>query len=138
MFGTGDIRIAGMATPTAGATVELFNSATLFAKAGLQTMGIVRVKLSFPGLNQPSAAGGLIGYKSPDKGATWYPATFAPTGASNALPQTVAADTGSDSNSYNINVSTETDVKFTFTASGTAPTIWAPVVTLQYGNPSSG
>jgi hypothetical protein len=90
-------------------------------------------------LNQPSASGGLIGYKRGAKGTAWYPATFAPTGAANALPQTVAADTGSDSNSYDIAVSTEFDVKFTFTASGTAPTAgWPPVVTLQYGNPQSG
>jgi hypothetical protein len=135
LFGSGEIRVGGQATPTAGSTVTLLDTKAMFGGMGLQAMGITRVKISFPGLNQPSASGGLIGYKS-DAAGTYHPATF---GAAIALPKTVAADTGADSNSYDIPVSSELDVKFTFTASGTAPTAgWPPIVTLQYGNPQSG
>jgi hypothetical protein len=138
LFGSGEIRVGGQATPTAGSTVTLLDTKAMFGGMGLQAMGITRVKISFPGLNQPSAAGGLIGYKK-DAAGTYHPATLAPANDANALPQTVAADTGADSNAYNIAVSSELDVKFTFTASGTAPTAgWPPIVTLQYGNPQSG
>jgi hypothetical protein len=138
LFGSGEIRVGGQATPTAGSTVTLLDTKVMFGGMGLQAMGITRVKMSFPGLNQPSAAGGLIGYKK-DAAGTYHQATFAPSGAPNAFPQTVAADTGTDSNAYDVAVSSELDVKFTFTASGTAPTAgWPPIVTLQYGNPQSG
>lgn len=133
-FGT--IQIGAPAAPANNGTVVLFDSTTL--KVGLHLLGVTRVRLSFPGMNQASAADGLKGYKSTDKGANWYAATFSEAGAAATLPATVAADTGSDSSSYDIPVLGERDVKFTFTAGATAPTIWAPIITLQVGNPQSG
>ena len=127
---TPDIRLGAPAAPTSGAIVTLFDSTVTFNKAGLRMMGIRRVTLEFPGLDQASAAGGLIGYTSPDKGANWYKATFAPAGDANALPQTVAAQTASDCDSFDIDVQDHDDVKFTLTAGATGPTVWKPVITL--------
>ena len=124
------IRLGAPAAPALNATVVLFDSTVTFGKMGLRMNGVHRVLYSFPGLNQASAASGLKGYKSPDGGANWYPATFAPAGDPNALPLTIAADTGSDSDEVDIDVSGDDDVKFTFTA-GTAPTVWGPVITLE-------
>jgi len=137
MFPNQPIRISPPAAPAANATVVLFDSTVVFANMGLAMMGITRVKLDFAGVNQPSASGGLIGYKSSDKGATWNACSFAALGSASSLPATVTADTGSDSCSYDIAVSSAADVKFTFTASGTGPTVWAPVITLQVGVPNS-
>lgn len=136
MYSFQTIRVGAPAAPAAGATATLLDSTTL--KVGLATMGIQRVRIGFPGLDQPSAASGLKGYKSTDRGATWYEATFTTAGSAATLPATVAADTGSDSDSYDIFVGTDADVKFTFTASGTGPTIWAPVITLVVGAVQNG
>ena len=96
---SGQFGISAPATPpTAGSTVAVFDSTKAFNKLGLQANQITRVKIDFAGLDQPSASGGLIGYKSRDKGATWYHCAFAYAGGSATLPATVAADTGSDSN----------------------------------------
>ena len=131
------IGIGAPAVPTAGATVTLFDSSVVFP-IGLRATGIGRVQFDFAGLNQPSAASGLIGYKSNDRGATWHPCSFAVVGSATSLPATVAADTGADSSSYDIFVGTADHVKFTFTASGTVPTVWAPIITVQAGNVHSG
>ena len=125
-----DIRIGAPAAPGANATVVLFDSTVTFNKAGLRMMGIHRVVVSFPGLDTPSLTAGLIGYTSPDKGTNWYKATMAPAGDANALPQTVAAQTASDSDGFDIDVSDVDDFKLTYTATGTAPTVWKPVIML--------
>jgi hypothetical protein len=122
-----------VAAPTANATVVLFDS-TKHLPGGLSQNGIGRIQISFIGLDQASAAGGLIGYSSPDKGTTWYPFKFGGT----TLPATVAADTGADHSAYDIFVGTEEDVKFTFTAGATPPTVWTPMVFGQVGNVHSG
>lgn len=130
------IQVGAPAVPANNGTAVLFDSTTL--KVGLPMLGIQRVRISFPGLNQASAANGLKGYKSPDKGANWYEATFASDGSSTTLPATVAADTGSDSDCFDIFVGTERDVKFTFTAGAAAPTIWTPVIILLAGAVQKG
>lgn len=125
------IRVGCVAAPVAGATVTLFDSTATFPGCGLAMMGIDRIRFDFAGLDQPSAASGLIGYKSNDKGTTWYPSAFSASGSAESLPCTVDADTGSDGDSYEVFIGTPGDVKFTFTASGTAPTTgWPPCITL--------
>jgi hypothetical protein len=128
------IRVRPPTVPTAGATVTLLDTADLYKGLDLQTLGIKRVHLAFPGLSQPSATDGLIGYESGDKGVTWSTSTFAsveeiaadPTAG---LPITVAADTGADHDEFDFDVAGRSNVKFTFTASGTAPSAasWANV-----------
>ena len=126
-----DIRIGAPAAPGNNATVTLVDTTAIFGKSGLRMNGIHRVCMSFPGLDQDSAASGLKGYSSPDHGANWYPCTFAPSGDPAALPLTVAAATVSDFTSYDVDVTTHDDVKFTFTAGATGPTVWAPVLVLE-------
>lgn len=128
------IRVRPPTVPTAGATVTLFDSTVTFNKMGLQTMRVRRVLLGFPGLSQPSATNGLIAYESGDKGVTWSQSTFAseeeiaadPTAG---FPVTVDADTGADHDEFDVDVAGRRDVRFTFTASGTAPSAasWANV-----------
>jgi hypothetical protein len=127
------IKIGAPAAPANNGTVVLFDS-TVHLKGGLAQNGIGRVRLSFPGLDQASAADGLKGYTSPDKGATWYPFKFGGT----VLPATVAADTGADHDAFDIFVGTEEDVKFEFTAGAAAPTVWTPIITLQVGDVHAG
>jgi hypothetical protein len=134
------IKVGPPTKPGNNATVTLLDSTVTFSKAGLSAKGIGRVTMSFPGIDQASASGGLIGYTSPDKGTTWYPKTFAAVGSVSTLPATVAADTGADSSSFDIFVGTEEDVKFTYTAGATAPTLakWAPILKFMVGNTHSG
>jgi len=132
------IGIGAPAAPAKNATVPLFDSTVAFNKMGLRALGIARIKFDFAGLDQPSATNGLKGYKSNDKGTTWYDCSFSVSGASGSLPTTVAADTGTDSMSYDIFIGTAEDVKFTFTASATGPTIWPPIITCEAGNVNSG
>jgi len=134
------IGIGVPAAPAAGATVTLFDSTVSFL-GGLRMHGIGRVEIDFAGLDQPSAASGLIGYKLAPDGTTWKKCAFTVVGASTSLPATVAADTGTDSSSYDIFVGTADHVKFTFTASGTGPTdktCWPPKVVATAGNVHSG
>jgi hypothetical protein len=134
---------ARLGTPTGPAnngTVTLFDS-TLAFKGGMRMHGVGRVKLAFPGLSQASAASGLIGYISGDKGVTWNPCAFSATGSATTLPATVPADTGADSASYDIYVGPYDDVKLTFTAGATAPSAatWALVtISVQIGNVQTG
>ena len=121
------IRLGAPAVPGISATVTLVDSTVTFGKMGLRMNNIHRVIMAFPGLDQ---AGTLTGYKSPDGGANWYQDTFAPSG-STTLPATVAAQTATVTTEFDIDVSTADDVKFTFTAGGTAPTVWKPVITLE-------
>lgn len=128
------IRLAPPTVPVAGATATLLDTADLFKGLGIQALGIKRVSIGFPGLSQPSATDGLKGYESGDKGTTWSISTFAsveeiaadPTAG---LPDDVAADTGADHDEWDFDVAGRADVKFTFTASGTAPSAasWANV-----------
>jgi hypothetical protein len=134
---SGQIGVGAPAAPGNNATVTLFDSTVTFSKMGLQANQITRIRFDFAGLNQASATNGLVGYKSSDKGATWHPCSFAYNGSLATLPATVAADTGSDSSSYDIAIASASDVKFTFTAGATGPTVWAPVITLQAGHPQS-
>ena len=122
------------AAPAAGATVTLFDSTVTFNKMGLAANGITRIQFDFAGINQASDTNGFVGYKSTDKGVTWKQCAFTAVGTANAIPCTVAADTGTDSSAYDIPIHTVPDVKFTWKASGTGPTVWPPVVTLQVGN----
>ena len=131
------IGIGAPSAPANGGTVTLFDSTVSF-KGGLRMNGIGRIELDFAGLDHASATNGLIGYKSPDKGATWFPCAFSVAGSSTTLPVTVAADTGSDSSSYDIFVGTADDVKITFTAGTPAPTYWKPTITATAGNVHSG
>jgi hypothetical protein len=132
------IRVPAPAVPANGATVTLMDS-TVHMKGGLAMMGIGRVHISFPKLDQASAAGGLIGYTSEDDGATWDAFAFS-VGGSGGLPATVAAATASDYSAYDIFVDTAEDVKFTFTAGATAPSAagWKPNLYYQAGNVRSG
>jgi hypothetical protein len=50
----------------------------------------------------------------------------------------VAADTGATHDSYNVWIGDNQDVQFSFTAGATAPTVWAPVLIWQTGNPQPG
>ena len=133
----GTVQVSLPPAPSAGATVELFNSVKAFGAGMMGPLQIQRIRLDFAGMDQPSAASGLVGYKSPDGGTTWYQCAFSLTGSGNTLPQTVAKDTGTDSTSYDIFIGSARDVKFLFTASGTGPTIWPKSCTLQAGPPQS-
>jgi hypothetical protein len=133
----GQFGVGAPAAPGNGATVPLFDSTVTFSKMGLAANQVTRIRFDFAGLNQPSAASGLAGFKSSDKGKTWFPCKFAYNGGTALLPATVSADTGSDSNSYDIFIGGAADVKFTFTASATGPTVWNPIITLQAGVPQS-
>lgn len=126
-----DIKLEAPAVPTAGATVTLLDTSVALGKLGLRALGYHRVLISFPGLDQASAANGLIGYASPDHGTTWRQETFAPSGDPNALPQTVAAATATGFSVFDIDITAHEEVKFTFTASGSAPTVWTPVIVLE-------
>jgi hypothetical protein len=133
-------RLATTAAPDNAGTVTLFDSTKAF-KGGMRMHGVGRVKLAFPALSQASAAGGLIGYISGDKGVTWNPCSFSAVGSSATLPATVPADTGADSASYDIYVGPYDDVKFTFTAGATAPSAatWAQAtISVQIGDVHSG
>lgn len=127
------IGIGAPPVPANNGTAVLFDSTVVF-KGGLQMNGIGRIEISFPGLDQASAASGLKGYSSPDGGANWYPFKFGST----VLPATVAAATADDFSAYDIFVGTEKDVKITFTAGATAPTVWKPIITATAGNVHSG
>lgn len=127
-------RVSAPAVPAANGTVVLFDSTKVLNKLGLSTVGVGRVQMSFPGLDQDSAAGGLIGYSSPDKGTTWYQFQF----GGSVLPATVEKATATDFTSYDIFVGTEEDVKFELTVGGTAPTVWHPQIFYQVGNVHSG
>jgi hypothetical protein len=126
------IEFGAPAVPAINGVAVLFDSTVFFNKMGLSMMRVGRVQLAFPGLDQ---AGTLTGYTSKDKGATWNQFAF---GGGTTLPATVAADTTTDHSSYDIFVATEKDVKFTFTAGGTAPTVWNPTIKCQTGNTHSG
>jgi hypothetical protein len=126
-----DIRIGAPAAPGNNEVVNLVDTTGLFGKSGLRMNSIHRITLSFPGLDQASAAAGLIGYTSPDHGANWYKDTFAPAGDPSALPATVAAQTASATASFDIDVTPFDDVKITFTAGATGPTVWTPVIVLE-------
>ena len=125
-----DIRIGAPDAPALNATVVLVDTTALFGKMGLRMNGIHRITLSFPGLDQASAADGLNGYTSPDHGANWYADTFA-TSSTPGLPQTVAAQTATATASFDIDVTPFDDVKLTFTAGATGPTVWKPVIVLE-------
>jgi len=126
------IKIGPPTVPGNNATVTLFDSSII--PGGLSTNKIARVRFDFAGINQDSAVLGLRGYKSPNRGTTWYEATF-----DVALPIQITADTGADSMSVDINVTgLSDDVKFTYTAGATAPTVWSPTITLQTGSVESG
>ena len=127
------IRFGAPAAPANNGTVTLFDS-TVYLRGGLSNNNIRRVIISFPGLDQASATGGLIGYQSPDKGTTWNPFKF----GLSTMPATVPIDDGTDSTSYNFLVSECEDVKFTFTAGAAAPTVWKPGIYAQVGNVQSG
>ena len=120
------------AVPAINGTAVLFDSTVFFNKMGLSMMRIGRVQLGFPGID--GTPGTLTGYTSNDKGATWNQFAFGLA----SLPATVAVDTTTDHNSYDIFVATEKDVKFTFTAGATAPTVWKPTIKAQAGNTHSG
>jgi hypothetical protein len=140
MWNFESIRLSVPAVPANNGTATLFDSTKSFP-GGMRVWGIGRMKLSFPSLSQASAAGGLIGYVSGDKGVTWNPCAFTATGSAAALPATVAADTGSDNSAYDIFVGAQDDVKVTFTAGSTAPSAatWARiVVSVDQGNVHSG
>jgi len=135
------IRVLPPTVPGNNATVTLFDSTVTFKKMGLATHNVGRVKFSFPGLSQPSAASGLIGYVSGDGGTNWYQSTMSASGSSTSLPATVPADTGTDNAAYDVYVGCYADVKFTFTAAATAPSAatWAMVgIFIEIGNVSSG
>jgi hypothetical protein len=134
------IRLAPPAGPDDAGTVTLFDSTTMFP-GGLRQWGIGRIKLSFPGLSQPSGTNGLVGYTSGDKGVTWKQTTLTSVGTATSIPCTVAADTGTNNSQYDIYVGPFDDVKITFTASATKPTAasWAMVViSVDQGNVHSG
>ena len=126
------IRITAPAVPAQNGTAVLFDS-TKHLAGGLSPAGASRLRLSFPGLDQPSAAGGLKGYSSPDKGANWYPFQFGGT----VLPATVAAATATDFTAYDIFIGTAEDVKFELTI-GTVPTVWNPVIIVKIGDDHAG
>lgn len=128
-----EIGIVGPAAPVAGATVTLADSTVNFGGLGLRALGITHLRLDFAGLDQPSASGGLIGYKSPDKGTNWYKSAYVTSDSSTTLPATVAAQTSSDGSAYIIDLAGAPDAKFTWTASGTAPTVWPPTITWVRG-----
>lgn len=134
---SGFFQISAPPAPGNNATVVLFDSTKMPGAGMLSAMQIQRIKLDFNGLNQPSAASGLKGYKSDNGGANWYQCAFSLAGSGATLPQTVAADTGTDSTSYDIFIGSARDVKIEFTASGTGPTIWPRTITLQAGMPQS-
>lgn len=123
--------------PGANETVVLFDSSLTFKGLELATLGITRLRFDFAGLDQPSAASGLKGYKSIDKGVTWHQSEFVCKGASIIIPVQVTADTGSASCYYDIAISSARYVKFTFTAGAAPPTAgaWHPVITLQTDHP---
>jgi hypothetical protein len=125
-----DIRIGAPPAPGNDATVVLVDTTALFGKMGLRMNGIHRITLSFPGLDQASAADGLKGYTSPNHGGNWYVDTFA-TASTPGLPQTVAAQTATATASFDIDVTPFDDVKITFTAGATGPTVWTPVIVLE-------
>ena len=127
------IKFGAPAVPTSGGTVTLFDS-TVYLKGGLAQNGVGRIRVSFPGLNQPSATNGLVTYSSPDHGAHWYQFPF----GGSTLPATVAADTGTDHSAYDIFVGVEDDIKITYTATATAPTVWTPVIVAIVGDHKSG
>lgn len=134
------IQLSVPAVPENNGTATLFDSTVSFP-GGLRMWGIGRLKLTFPSLSQASAASGLIGYISGDKGATWNPCAFSSVGSSASLPATVPADTGADSASYDIFIGPYTNVKVTFTAGGTAPSAatWARIgISVDQGNVHSG
>jgi hypothetical protein len=125
------IRISAPPVPANNGTVSLVDTTYVLGKLGLRANGIHRIIISFPGLDQASAASGMIGYKSPNKGTNWYQDTFAPSGGPSALPLTVPAATDTSIPEYDIDVSTADEVKITFTAGAAAPTVWFPVITLE-------
>lgn len=134
------IQLSPPAVPANNGTATLFDSTVSFP-GGLRMWGIGRLKLSFPSLDRASAASGLIGYISGDKGVTWNPCAFTAVGSGGSLPATVAADTGSDNSSYDIFVGPYSDVKVTFTAGATAPSAatWARIgISVDQGNVHSG
>jgi hypothetical protein len=131
------IRVGAPAVPANDGTAVLFDS-TVTLKGGLQMSGVARIRIDLAGVNQASAASGLKGYKSPDKGAHWYLSAFSATGSSASLPATTTADTGADGYSVDIFLGTCADVKFTWTAGATAPTVWNPVITLLAGDSHPG
>ena len=126
------IRITAPAVPAQNGTAVLFDS-TKHVAGGLSMAGASRLRLSFPGLDQPSAAGGLIGYSSANKGVTWNKFKFGGT----VLPATVAAATADDFSAYDIFIGTEEDVKFELTI-GTVPTVWNPVIIVKIGDDHAG
>ena len=140
MWNFESIRLSAPTVPANEGTATLFDSTVSF-KGGLRMWGIGRLKLSFPALSQASATNGLVGYISGDNGATWKQCAFAATGSAATLPATVAADTGTDSNAYDIFVGPYDDVKITFTAGATAPSAatWAQMtISVDQGNVHSG
>lgn len=135
------IQVAPPTKPANNGTVTLFDSTVAFSKMGLAMVNAGRFKLSFPGLSQASATDGLKGYVSGDGGTTWSLNTFAASGGSAVLPATVAADSASDSDAFDIYIGCYPDVKFTFTAGATAPSAasWAMVsIFVECGNVHSG
>ena len=134
---SGFFQVSAPPAPGNGAKVVLFDSTKVFGAGMMGANQIQRIRFDFAGLDQPSAASGFVGFKSIDKGVTWKQCAFSLTGSGNTLPQTVAADTGTDSNSYDIFIGSAPDVKFEWTASGTGPTVWPRTITLQAGMPQS-
>ena len=134
------VEVAAPAAPANNGTVTLFDSTKVFGPKNMRMFGVGRVQLDFQGLDQASAASGLIGYQSKDGGTTWTKFSFGYTGsASGTLPATVPAATADDSTTYDIFVGACKDVKFTFTAGATAPTTgWPPVIGYRQGDVKTG
>jgi len=129
--------LKGPATPLATETATLFDSTVTYGPKMMRMLGVCRIVLSFPGLNQPSGTSGLIGYASSDGGTTWknYAFPYSTIAGTGALPQTVAADTGSTFAVYDISVQFHQDVKLTWTAAATAPTAgFPPVIEVKYND----
>jgi hypothetical protein len=132
------MQIGAPAAPGNNETVTLLDTAVLFNGAGLPLMGIRRVRLAFPGLDEDSAVSGLNGYVSPDKGTNWYIDTFEADATPGGLPVQVTAQDSEGFMWYDIAVVHAKDVKFTFTAGATGPSVWSPIIILDPdSNPTS-
>lgn len=131
------VRVAAPAVPANNGTAVLFDSTKVFGGGKRMRMfGVGRVSMSFPGLDQASAANGLKGYVSSDGGTTWkaYAFTYSTVAGTGTLPVQVTADTSSTSFLADVGVALHDDVKFELTVGATAPTVWDPVIVYRTGD----
>jgi hypothetical protein len=118
-----NIKIGAPLAPGNNATVTLFDSTNLFP-GGLQAAGIGFVTIDFTNLDQASAAAGLKGYKSVDRGANWREDDFGGV----LGVQIPAGDT-----IVKVYVGSAEHAKITFTAGATGPSAWYVTVVSSSG-----